>query len=64
MKIKYFIKYDDLEEIEVSKEKFMSIERGCGFYPKVDGETATGGFVFNKKGLKIKTIIKRISDNE
>lgn len=59
MNKKYFIKYGNLPEVEVSKEKFMDIERSCEFYPKTWGETATGGFSFSKQGVDIKGKIKR-----
>ena len=44
-----------LIEVEVTKEQFIEAERLCGFYPKIEGETATGGFSFNnKKGFEAK----------
>lgn len=51
---KYFIQLCDLIEIEVSKQQFIEIENLCGFYPKVLGETATGGFDIDKQGMSIK----------
>ena len=51
---KYFIKVNDFPEIEVSKDKFIEYELNCGFYPKEEGETATGGFGFDKNGWEIR----------
>lgn len=43
-----------LIEIEVCKDRFIKIENLCGFYSKIEGETATHGFGFSKNGLDIK----------
>lgn len=53
-KVKYYIKLGDQDELEVTKERFIQTERFCGFYPKIDGETATTSFGFMKDGLEIK----------
>jgi hypothetical protein len=52
--MKYFIKFSDCDEMEVSKEKYMIVERYCEFYPKTEGETATLSFVMEEDGIKIK----------
>ena len=51
---RYFIRVNDFPEVEVSKEKFIEYELNCGFFPKVEGETATGGFSFDKKAWEIR----------
>lgn len=51
---KYYLTMLGLFELEVSKEQFMEAERLCGFYPKEDGELATGGFGFEKNGFQCK----------
>jgi hypothetical protein len=58
-KMKYFIQLWDLIEIEVDKEKFIKTEELCGFFPKIEGETATGGFGFDKQGMSIKGRIEK-----
>lgn len=58
-KMKYFIKMWDLVEMEVSKEQFIRAEAVCGFFPKIEGETATGGFGFDKQGMSIKGRIEK-----
>ena len=51
---RYFIKFGNFYEREVSKEEFMQMERFCGFYPKVRGKTATADFGMLKDGVEIK----------
>lgn len=51
---KFFIEAFGLLEQEVSKNKFIEIERFCDFYPKIQGETATDGFSYSKRDLVIK----------
>jgi len=50
---KYFVSIFDLLELEVTKDKFIQIEEFCGFYPKVEGSTATSGFGITKGDLRI-----------
>lgn len=57
---KYFIKLFDRLELEVTKEQFIETEKVCGFYPKVEGETATGGFGYQKMGLEVKGRIEYV----
>ena len=51
---KYFIQLWDLIELEVTKEQFIQTEEFCGFYAKIDGETATNDFGVDKQGFKIR----------
>ena len=50
--MKYFVKYDEEDDwMEVSKERFIRVEKLAGFYSKRGpDELATGGF--SGKGLK------------
>lgn len=43
---KFFLAIDiePLEWREVTKEQFIKAERNAGFWPKVEGEVATGSF--------------------
>ena len=61
MNKKYFIKLWDLVEIQVSKEQFIQTELWCGYFPKIEGETATRYFGFNKDGMQI---TGRVEEND
>ena len=43
---RYFLKYDNCLEHEVTKQIFINAERSCGFFPQSDrpDQLATGGF--------------------
>jgi len=43
--VKYFIKTDFSDEVEVTKEQFIRAEKSVGFHSKFGGDSvATGGF--------------------
>ena len=45
---RYFIEADwDEKEKEVTKKQYIAAEESAGFYPRVDGETATDSFSGN-----------------
>jgi hypothetical protein len=56
---KYFLKLFGLIEVEVTKEQFIKTEMMCGFYPKIEGETATDGFGFDKSGFEVQGRIQK-----
>ena len=58
---KYFLRYEDEEEKEVTLQEWVSAERGAGFRPKGrdDGQPATAGFTSSGWGRSVRGRIQR-----
>lgn len=53
-KNKYYIKFQDFEEVEISKKDYLQYENDCGFFSKIENEPACADFGFHKGNIIIR----------